>query len=51
MSKQTSRIFKEMPLIEKLLHQSISDYDPSATGRTSGSTWELGSMTRKKSGT
>ena len=28
MSKQTSRIFKEMPLIEKLLHQSISDYDP-----------------------
>lgn len=28
MSKQTSRIFQEMPLIEKLLHQSISDYDP-----------------------
>lgn len=28
MSKQTSRIFKEMPLIEKLLHQSISEYDP-----------------------
>ena len=28
MSKQTSRIFKEMSLIEKLLHQSISEYDP-----------------------
>jgi hypothetical protein len=28
MSKQTSRIFKEMPLIERLLHQSISEYDP-----------------------
>ena len=28
MSKQTSRIFQEMPLIELLLHQSISDYDP-----------------------
>ena len=28
MSKQTSRIFNEMPLIEKLLHQSINNYDP-----------------------
>ena len=28
MSKQASRIFQEMPLIELLLHQSISDYDP-----------------------
>ena len=28
MSKQVSRIFQEMPLIELLLHQSISDYDP-----------------------
>ena len=28
MSKQASRIFQEMPLIEQLLHQSISDYDP-----------------------
>ena len=28
MSKQTSRIFQEMPLIERLLHQSISEYDP-----------------------
>ena len=28
MSKQASRIFQEMPLIERLLHQSISDYDP-----------------------
>ena len=30
MSKQTSRIFQEMPLIEKLLHQSISNYDPTS---------------------
>ena len=28
MSKQASRIFQEMPLIERLLHQSISEYDP-----------------------
>lgn len=28
MSKQTSRIFQEMPLIERLLHQSICEYDP-----------------------
>ena len=28
MSKQTSRIFQEIPLIERLLHQSISEYDP-----------------------
>ena len=30
MSKQTSRIFNELPLIEKLLHQSISNYDPTS---------------------
>ena len=28
MSKQVSRIFQEIPLIELRLHQSISDYDP-----------------------
>ena len=28
MSKQASRIFQEMPLIERLLHKSISEYDP-----------------------
>ena len=28
MAKQASRIFQEMALIERLLHQSISEYDP-----------------------